>query len=144
MRTSPDGTWLIGHGGGWAGCEVAFFKDGVQAGSNPKIEFWSAQGAFALPSADSRFLFTSGAILNRALTLAKVPELKGAFLVPAAEPGYFLALAKQSNPGTDPSGLLDDGALTVYSDDRKPQFVLGGLDELKTKSTLSWEKRVHY
>jgi S1-C subfamily serine protease len=144
MRTSPDGTWLIGHGGGWVGCEVAFFKDGIQTGSNPKIEFCSMGGAFALPSADSRFLFTSWGIHDRSLTQAKVPDLNGCFVVPAAEPGYFLALAKQGDGGANPSGMLDDGSLTVYSDDRKPLFVVGGLEELKTKHAMSWEKRVHY
>jgi hypothetical protein len=144
MRTSPDGTWLVGYGGGWAGCEVATFKDGLQVGSNPKIDFWSAAGSFALPSADARFLFTSWAVLDRAMSPAKVPDLKGCFVVPAAEPGYFLALAKQSDPGNEPSGVLDDGAVTVYTEDRKPLFVLGGLDELKTKSAMAWEKRIHY
>jgi serine protease Do len=145
MRTSPDGTWLVGHGGGWAGCEVAMFNEGQQVGSQPKIEFWSAQGSFALPSADGRLLFTSGGqILNRSFTPARVPELKGCFIVPAIEPGYFLSLPNQSNPGTDPPGMLPDGSLTVYSEDRKPLFVLRGLEELKTKRAISWEKRVHY
>jgi hypothetical protein len=145
LRTSPDGTWLVGHGGGWVGCEVAVFKEGRQVGSHPKIEFWSAQGSFALPSADARFLFTSGGqILNRSFTAARVPGLNGSYIVPAVEPGYFLALANQSNPGTEPSGMLPDGALTVYSEDRKPLFPLRGLDELKAKCDLSWEKRVHY
>jgi hypothetical protein len=144
MRTSPDGTWLVGHGGGWAGCEVAMFSEGQQVGSNNKIEFVSiGPGAFALPSADGRFLFTPWGIHNRSLTQAKVPELKGCYIVPAAEPGPFLALANEAY-GANPKGMLADGSLTVYSEDRKPLFALRGLEELKTKSDLAWEKRIYY
>jgi hypothetical protein len=120
------------------------FNEGQQAGSNNKIEFVSiGAGAFALPSADGRFLFTPWGIHNRSLTQAKVPELKGCYVVPAAEPGPFLALANEAY-GANPKGMLADGSLTVYSEDRKPLFTLRGLEELKTKSDLAWEKRIHY
>jgi predicted Zn finger-like uncharacterized protein len=144
MRTSPDGTWLVGHGGGWAGCEVAMFNEGQQVGSHNKIEFVSiGAGAFALPSADGRFLFTPWAILNRSFTPSKVPEIKGCYIVPAAEPGPFFALANEAY-GANPKGMLADGSLMVYSEDRRPLFALRGLEELKTKSDLAWEKRLHY
>ena len=83
-------------------------------------------------------------MLDHSLTLTKIPALKGAFLVPALEPGYFLALPNQSDPGQEPSGSVADGSVTVYSEDRKPLFVVGGLEELKIKKALSWEKRIHY
>ncbi len=144
MRAAPDGSMLIGWGGGWVGCEVAFFTKGKQTGSNPKIDFWATDGAFALPSADSRFVFTSSAVLNRALIATKVPELKDAYTVPAAEPGYFLALANQSVPGGANLHALAAAEVTVYNEDRKALFVLKGLDELKTRSDLPWEKRIQY
>jgi hypothetical protein len=123
---------------------VATFNDGLQVGSNPKIEFWAADGTFALPSADARFLFTPWGILNRAFTQAKVPELKGAYVVPAVEPGYFLALANVCNPGAPPPKAQAVGEAAVYTEDRKQLFFLRGLDELKVKAELPWEKRLHY
>jgi predicted Zn finger-like uncharacterized protein len=144
MRASPDGTLLIGWGGGWAGCEVATFSDGLQTGSNPKIEFWSTDGVFALPSADGAFIYTPYGILNRAFNQAKVPELKSASVVPAVEPGYFLSLANTCNPGTPPPHAQADGTAAVYNEDRKQLFFLRGLDELKARVPLAWDKRIHY
>ena len=143
MRTSPDGSMLIGWGGGWAGCEVAFFNQGKQTGSNPNIEFWAYGGSFALPSADSRFIFTPSAILSRAIAATKVPALGGAYIVPASEPGYFLALANVGayDRVTD---KLDSGQAAVYNYDHRLLFSLGGLDELKSGSHLRWEQRIHY
>ncbi|MGA2259166.1 MAG: protein kinase, partial [Thermoguttaceae bacterium] len=54
MRAAPDGSVLIGWGGGWAGCELAFFDKGKQTGSNPNVGFWAFNGSFGLPSADGR------------------------------------------------------------------------------------------
>lgn len=144
MRSAPDGTRLIGWGGGWAGCEVAMFSDGEQVGSHAKIEFWAAEGTFALPSADGRFLFTPWGILNRAFVPTKAPELKGAYVVPAVEPGYFLSLAGQSNPGTEARTGQEAGEAAVYTEDRKQLFFLKGLDEIKVRADLPWEKRIYY
>ena len=143
MRVSPDGSMLIGWGGGWAGCEVAFFNQGKQTGSNPNIEFWAYGGSFALPSADSRFIFTPSAILSRAIAATKMPALGGAYIVPASEPGYFLALAK-IGAYDHVSDKLDSGQMGVYNYDHRLLFSLGGLDELKSGSPLRWEKRIHY
>jgi hypothetical protein len=144
MQASPDGSWLIGWGGGWAGCEVATFRDGQQTGSHDKIEYWGVGTTFALPSADGRFLFTPWGILGRDFTPAKVPELKGVYVVPAVEPGCFLALANNCTPGQQSPNAEPNGALAVYSEDRKPLFSLRDLDELKARSELAWEKRIHY
>jgi predicted Zn finger-like uncharacterized protein len=144
MRASPDGSLLAGWGGGWAGCEVAMFNDGLQAGSNPKIEFWATDGTYALPSADARFIFTPWGILNRAFAQAKVPELKDAYVVPAIEPGYFIGLANTCSPGAPPPQAQAASEAAVYTEDRKQLFFLRGLDELKTPADLPWEKRIHY
>jgi hypothetical protein len=145
MRAAADGSMLVGWGGGWAGCEAALFRDGIQAGVNTqKIEFWAADGTFALPSADSRFLFTPWGILDRSFTQAKVEGLKGAYVVPTAEPGYFLALANTCNPGSEPPKKQADGEATVYTEDRTQLFILRGLEELTSRLELTWEKRLHY
>src|SRR5206468_3787694 len=47
MRASPDGTLLVGWGGGWAGLDMAIFQEGRQQGSVDKFAF--SGGAFALP-----------------------------------------------------------------------------------------------
>ena len=143
MRTSPDGTLLVGHGGGWAGCEMAIFDGGTQKGTQ-KIPFWSFNGSFALPSADSQFvLVTGGKRFDRSIRETKIAGLDGAFLVPAIEPGYFLALANQSRHDA-PGNAVPDDSLAVFSDERKLLFYVRGLDELKSRSDMSWEKRVHY
>jgi S1-C subfamily serine protease len=148
MRASPDGSLLIGWAGGWAGMEMAVFDGGRQVDSNDKFDF--SLGIFALPSADSRLVFTPSAIVTREMTAAKVPELRNVYLVPSHEPGYFLALHSQ---GALPNAPYDKGAsaglgavyeVAVYSDDRKRLFVLKDCDELKSASDLYWEQRVHY
>jgi S1-C subfamily serine protease len=144
MRASSDGRMLIGWGGGWVGCDVAVLKDGHYETVNAKIEFWGVAGTFALPSVDGRFLYTSWAILDRAFNPAKMPELKNATVVPAAEPGYFLALPNTCNPGSPPPNAQAQGEMVVYTEDRKQLFFLRGLEELKAVIDLPWEKRVHY
>jgi len=150
MRASPDGTVLLGWSGGWAGMAMATFRDGQQVDVQDKFEF--SMGVFALPSADGRFIFTPWAIVSRDLSAAKVPELKNAYLVPAHEPGYFLALHTAGNGGL-PNSPYGKGAspnlpavreVAVYSDDRKRLFALPDCDELKPGSAVYWEKRVHY
>jgi S1-C subfamily serine protease len=143
MRAAPDGTMLAGWGGGWAGCEVATFLEGKQTGLSPKIEFWSGAGAFALPTADSSFVLTPWACLSRSFSAAKIEGVKNAYYVPAAEPGFFLALlgvgevGAPARPGKSPSGVA------VFNDDRRKLFVLPDLQDL-TAHELPWEKRVFY
>jgi S1-C subfamily serine protease len=144
MRAAPDGTMLIGWGGGWAGLGIATFNDGQQGETNEKLEFWAGAGAYALPSADSQLIFTPWGIVNRAFTSAKVPDLKGAFVMPAAEPGYFLSLPAMCNVGTEPPKAQPAGEVSFYSQDRNRLFFLKDLEELKAKSDLPWEKRIHY
>jgi hypothetical protein len=97
----------------------------------------------ALPSADGRFIFTPWGIVDRNFKQAKMPELSRHWVVPATEPGYFLALTN-GNPGYAPENLQGTGEAIFYTEDRKRLFALNGLDELKTKTTLGWEKRVHF
>ncbi len=144
MRVSPDGTLLVGWGGGWAGCEVATFRGGRQVGSNPKIEFWSGGGEFALPTADGRLVLTPWAVLDRAGTAAKEPGLKDAYLVPAVEPGFFLSFEKMGTVGAPPRAGQPPAGVAAYTDDRKRLFALAGLDELTADPALAWEKRVFY
>jgi hypothetical protein len=148
MRASPDGSLLIGWAGGWAGAEMAVFDGGQQVNSYDKFEF--SMGIFALPSADSRLIFTPWAIVSRDLTAAKVPELQNAYLVPSHEPGYFIALRSQRGLPNSPYdkgasvGLAAVNEVAVYSDDGKRLFLVNDCDELKSASDLYWEQRVHY
>jgi predicted Zn finger-like uncharacterized protein len=144
MRASPDGTRLIGWDGGWSGCDVAELRDGAYATLKPTIDFWGTEGAFALPSADGRFIFTPRGRLNRRLKQVPTPELKGAYVVPAAEPGPYLALAGTCNLGAQPPYKQVAGEMSVHTEDRKLLFVLRGLDELKAVVKMPWEQRIHY
>jgi hypothetical protein len=149
MRASPDGSVLLGWHGGWAGLEMLTFRGSRQTGAVQGFEF--SAGLFALPSPDARLIYTPWAIYTRDLKPAKVPALKDAYLVPAAEPGFFLAL--RGRPGQDfptaPGDRVDlklppmKEAL-VYTEDRKYLFTLDDAAELHTASDLHWEKRVHY
>jgi serine/threonine protein kinase len=140
MRVSPDDSMLIGWGGGWAGSEAAFFNQGKQTGSNPNVRCGLA---FALPSADNRYIFVNGGMHSRTLAFTEIPGLGGAFIVPAAEPGYFLSLAKMAG-WAHVGDKLDSGQVSVYNYDRRMLFALSKLDELKSPSPLPWEKRIHY
>jgi S1-C subfamily serine protease len=151
MRASPDGTMLLGWAGGWAGMAMALFDGGKQVGVFDKFEF--SLGIFALPSADGRLIFTPWAIVGRDLTPTKVPELQGkAYLVPAHEPGYFLALYSAGNRGLPnspygkkaPANLPPVSDVAFYTDDRKRLVALNEFNELKEGSALYWEQRVHY
>jgi hypothetical protein len=150
MRTAPDGNTLLGWHGGWAGLDMATFKDGRQLGAIDKFEF--CMGVFALPSADGQLIFTPWAIVTRDMATAKVPELKNAYLVPAHEPGYFLALHSAGNgelplaPGgpKESAKLPPVGEVAVYTHDRKKLFSVEDCAELQSGSDLHWEKRVHY
>jgi hypothetical protein len=144
MRASPDGGVLVGWDGGWAGLGIAVFHDGRQVATNEKLEFWSGSGAYALPSPDSRRIYSPWGVNDGGDRWAKVPEWNGAFLMPAIEPGYFLVLPDTCNVGSPPPNAQRDGEIAVYSDDRKRLFSLRGLEELKAKNELSWEKRIHY
>jgi hypothetical protein len=82
-----------------------------------------------------------------------VPELMGkAYLVPAHEPGYFLALHSAANRGLPnspygqkaPANLPPVSEVAFYTDDRKRLVALTDFDELKEGSALYWEQRIHY
>jgi hypothetical protein len=145
LRASADGGVLLGWGGGWAGVEMALFEGGKLSGTRDKIAF--SLGAFALPSADGQQLFVPGAVVTRDLAAANVPALKDAYLVPAHEPGFFLALGPSGQPRPAGAGaglnLPPVGRVAVYTDDRTRLFDLD-CDELKAGSDLPWEKAVHY
>jgi hypothetical protein len=138
MCASPDGSLLIGWGGGWAGSEAATFREGVQTGANHQLgPFWAYDGAYALPSADARFITIPEGIVNRGFSLIKAPAGSG-YLLPSVEPGYFLSFA------SGPPHRQTSGEAAVYTDERKLLFHLKGLDELKTGSDLPLDKRVYY
>ncbi len=151
MRASPDGTLLLGWAGGWAGLDMAVFDGGTQVGAYDKFEF--SLGIFALPSADGRRVFTPWAIVERNLTAKKVPGLVGrAYLVPAREPGYFLALHAEGSHGLPncpygkkaPANLPGVSRLGFYTDDARLLVTVNDYAELKEPSALYWEQRVHY
>jgi S1-C subfamily serine protease len=143
MRPAPDGSLLAGWGGGWAGCGIATFSDGVQTGSHEDVPFWAADGAFASPSADARFIFTPGRVVNRGFSFPEVPEMQRATVVPATEPGFYVSLAGTCVLGSSPK-FQAAGEVAVHADDRTRLFTLKGLDELKVKSDLPWDKRIFY
>jgi len=150
MRVSPDGTMLLGWAGGWAGMDMAIFDNGKQVGAYDKFEF--SLGVFALPSADARLIFTPWAIVGRDFTAKKIAGLTGkAYLVPAHEPGYFLALhsGAAALPGSPfgkkaPPNLPAVSHVGFYSDDGQLLVTANDIDELKELSALYWEQRVHY
>ena len=83
-------------------------------------------------------------MIGPALTASQMPALHGAYFVPAAEPGYFLALENIVGGYNKTNDRLDSGQAGVYNDDRRPLFVFRGLDELKTAANLPWDKRIYY
>ncbi|MGO8752474.1 MAG: protein kinase domain-containing protein [Thermoguttaceae bacterium] len=135
MRVSPDGTMLIGWGGGWAGCEAATFSGGLQTGLHGIGPLCALNGTFALPSADARYIYTSQGITNRGFGPLNGPL---GSIVPAVEPGYFLSLRPA------PRNARTGSEAAVYTEDRKLLFFLKDLDELQTMAGLPWEKRVYY
>jgi serine/threonine-protein kinase len=148
LRAAPDGDTLVGWSGGWAGAEMAFFRQGVQHGSDDNIEF--SMGLFALPSADGRRLFTPWAIVNRDGGAIKPPELANTYRVPAHEPGFFLALHSQGRYPDAPrekeptARLPAVSQVVVCTDDGRRLFPLDGIDGLNAGTGLFWERRVHY
>jgi hypothetical protein len=149
MRASPDGTVLLGWGGGWGGLEMAVVKDGKVTASPSKFEF--SGGAFALTSADGKFIFTPWAVTDRQTQAQfKVPALQKAYLVPSHEPGFFLALptANGQAPAFKQLGgkevLNPVTSLVLYSDDRQALFTLPACEEVLEGNDLPFEKRVHY
>jgi hypothetical protein len=150
MRASPDGRELVGWAGGWAGCAMATFEGAQQVDVQDKFEF--SLGVFALPSADGRLIFTPWAIVKRDMTAAKSPDLKDAYLLPAEEPGFFLALRGGPGQGLPMAGYDRESAVSlggvkavdVYTEDRKKLFSLTDCPELADGSNVYWERCVHF
>jgi serine/threonine protein kinase len=141
LRSSPDGKLLSGWGGGWAGLEVAYFDKGRQVGSDDRFAF--SGGAFGLPSADGRLIFAPELVANRAGNAAKFRS--DAYVVPAVEPGYFLALIGGPLPLYDVKGRLPGvSEVVLHTDERQRLFSLKALDELQAGTDIPWEKQVHY
>jgi hypothetical protein len=145
MRASPDGSLLVGWGGGWAGAEATVIKNGRQVAVSDRMEF--VLGEFALPSADASLIFTPFAVVScRDYSAAKLPQLKDAYLVPAHEPGAFVALY----PAVPPRSALQPGLavrpvrqVVVYREDGTAVFTLED-GEWRKGSPMPWEKCVHY
>ena len=148
MRAAPDGNMLIGWSGGWAGAEMAFFRGGLQTGSDNGIEF--SMGLFALPSADGRRLFTPWAIVNRDGGVIKPVEFANTYRVPAHEPGFFIALHStgrypEASFANEPTPHLPAvSQVVVYTDDGRKLFPLTGIDGMGAGAGLFWERRMHY
>jgi hypothetical protein len=140
LRAAPDGSVLAAWGGGgWAGLEVMSLDRGKQTGVK---ELPFTQGAFALPSADGTRVYTPWGIEStRGAATLKLDKLADAYLVPAHEPGCFVALYKdsQAQPGSDSIY----GQLVIFQDNGQPLLTLEDGD-WKTKCDLIPEKRVHY
>jgi hypothetical protein len=147
MQATPNGAALVGWGG-WAGIEVAAFQQGRQLGSLENTDY--RQKAFALPSADGRFLLTPAGIASRGGGGARAVPLERAYLVPAHEPGFFVALPTEGRrelpgaPGRGGKVDLPPVSQAVFcTEDGQPVFTLKG-DDWQAGSNLSWEKCVHY
>jgi hypothetical protein len=141
LRSSPDGKVLLGWGGGWAGLEAALFDNGRQVGGHAGFPF--SAGVFALPSADARLIFAPGMIANRGGAHSPFPG--HVYLVPAVEPGFFLALrSSRELPWTNlgPLSLPPVIEVALYTDERQRLFFLKDIEDFKAGSDLPWEKRV--
>ncbi len=142
LRISADGRFLLAWGGGWAGLELARFHEGRQEEGTDQFAF--SAGAFALPSADGRWVFHPDAVVGPDFKAAPIRD--GGYLLPAREPGFFLSL----RGGPLPFGLLRELSLpgvkevAVFTENRVELLKLSDLDELKDGSGLHWEKTVHY
>jgi hypothetical protein len=146
LRPSPDGTMLLGYGGGWEGlCRVTFEK-GKQVAVNDKYHFKGELSA--LPSADGKWVFTARGMFSQGLALVEVPHAGKAYFVPAREPGYYLALLPKGRSIAEVRergmvwGPIEDAI--VYSEDRQQLFSLDRCEELRDRSTLRFEERIHY
>jgi hypothetical protein len=143
LRASADGSVLLGWGGGWAGLEMLRFEDGRPAEGSDQFAF--SLGVFALPSADGRLVFHPDGMVGPDLKPGPAP--RGCYLVPAEEPGFFLALHGGQLPfGVPGQGLRLPGVnqVTVFSEDRSQLLLLTDLAELKEGSALPWEKTLHF
>src|SRR5262249_6295184 len=122
------------------------FRDGRQTGHFVVPEF--RIGPFGLPSADGRLVFIPRALVARDGTTTKIPGFDTAYLVPAHEPGFFVALGGAKwlpESQGEAASRFAPTELVVYTENRDRLFAVSGLDELKPEgSLLSWDKRVHY
>ena len=104
---------------------------------------------FILPSADGKRIFTPRGIVGPDLITTKFPELKNAYLVPAREPGYFLAFRGKGDrdlPHFSRNKKVKLPAVrdvVVSTEDGKQVFLMEH-EEWNTVSDLGWEKRTHY
>jgi serine/threonine-protein kinase len=143
MRASPDGTVLLGHGGGWAGLVKATFRDGVQTGATDQFKF--SHGAFALPSADGQLVFTPDAIYSADLVETPIPKRLTVYLVPAHEPGYLVMLLTKRGELRTPQGTWSPVLDPVVSSEKLNQRLpIHNCEELRQGNDLSWVDRVHY
>jgi hypothetical protein len=109
LRAAADGSALAGWGGGWAGLEIALLSHGRVTGARGQYQ---APVEYALPSYDGRVFYTNLGLYSREFILTPVEELKDAYLVPAREPGFFLAHRTAV------------GRVAFYTADRKRLFEL--------------------
>jgi hypothetical protein len=68
-------------------------------------------------------------------------------MVPAHEPGFFLALQSTRPLPAYTFGRVNlppVDMVAVYSDARQKQFAWSDCKELNVSSTIPWEQRVHY
>lgn len=144
MRVSADGGTLVGRGGGWAGLEMARFQDGKQLEGSDKFAF--SLGAFGNPSVDGRLILYPDGVAS--ISGAEVQPAKGpgGYLIPAREPGIFLALQGDGLPlAIDPNPRLPKvSKVILYSNNRTELLPLTDLAELSEGSPVAWEKIVHY
>jgi hypothetical protein len=140
VRVSPSGRTLLGSGGGWAGLEMLKLENGRVEGTFDQFAF--SGGAFANISADDRTLYFPGVIAGPDRKPETFPG--GSYQVPAAEPGFFLALKGGALPSYGVGKLPAVSEVTLFSDSRMPLLVLKDLAELKEAPDLHWEKTVHY
>ncbi|MFO0928797.1 MAG: GYF domain-containing protein [Gemmataceae bacterium] len=146
MRVSADGNTLVGRNGGWAGMEMARFKDGKQIEGSDKFAF--SMGVFANPSVDGRLMLYPDGVAS--VAGAEVQPAKGppGTLIPARQPGIFLALQGDSvrpDQAINPNPRMPKvDKVALYSDNRAELLTLTDLDELTAGSPIAWDKIVHY
>lgn len=145
MRVSADGRNLLGRGGGWAGLAMARFDNGRQGPEANNFGF--SLGLFANVNADGQMVFYPDAVASGPdLQVAKAPP--NTYLMPAAEPGFYLGLDCGSLPLALPLGGQQKypgvSKVTIFADNRSELLTLTDLAELKEEATVPWEKTVHY
>ncbi|MSQ93659.1 MAG: hypothetical protein EXR98_03785 [Gemmataceae bacterium] len=142
LRATADGRTILGHGGGWAGLELARFEMGKQVETQGQPGF--SAGSFGNISEDGQTFYIPGLTILRGAKPVTVTTQ--GFCLPAREPGFFLSL-NTNYPQTwfqAQGGWPGASEATLYTDNPARLVKLPELPELQLGTKVPWEKIVHY